>query len=113
MGMFSFVLSIVAILLAGAAIGMQLTSTEFDPNSCSALNSGTPSTLTTKSCNEICGSKQCLSGLARHHESINIGEAIEQIAQSNLVSCDEQVAVGTSIETKETETQSLDCICCG
>jgi hypothetical protein len=114
MGMFSFVLSVVAILIAGAAFGLQLTSSDFDPNSCTILNSGSSGAITPKSCDEICGQKQCLSGLSKFIETQN---PIDQIPttthQSSFVSCNEQVGVGTLIELDESESQSLSCICCG
>jgi hypothetical protein len=120
MGMFAFTLSIIAILISGAALGIQLTSADFDPSRCSITHSGFPQTATTKSCDEICGQNICIAGLEILTDTISLdGQIPFTKSNSNLVSCNTQTTLGDltgpvqSDGSFESGSKTLYCICCG
>tara|TARA_Y100000034_G_C6888779_1_gene408497 strand:- start:1419 stop:1760 length:342 start_codon:yes stop_codon:yes gene_type:complete len=113
MGMMSFVLAIIAILIAGAALGIQLTSTDFDPGQCNVVY-GNSATIQTQTCDQLCNQNQCLFGLRKFYESSSTQDhPLELVSQESIISCDEELRVGSFPEPDGSESYSLGCVCCG
>jgi hypothetical protein len=116
MGMITFILAIVAILLAGFVFFSDLAESEVDLTRCDVVYTALNDPKTT-SCDEVCGSqRQCIVAYEKNRASKENSPLIQ--TQDSLIECNQQINVGILEENEgpdEPNTihrNSLDCVCC-
>ena len=114
MGLITWVIAVVALLLGASALYLQISGPEpIDFQQCTIVNSGSSGSPSQTTCNQLCGQNSCVLGLHKFSELITIDDTKPELnSQESLISCNENAVYGTLQENDEIETYSLGCVCC-